>query len=573
MQALKITLAILLTAVLSHVNVNAFEANYHAEVLGPLNDITDWNSFDQELARLKVSGVTAIATDVWWGRVEASGDQQFDWSYYHTQVQHIRDAGLMWVPILSTHQCGGPGQSCNIPLPSWLNLNSTPDAQYKSIYGSTTIDAIAPWYSAGYDQYNQLFSAFANAFSGYNNIIARIDLSGGHSGELKYPSYVTDNWNYPGRGQLMAYSDAAVADFKNWVTNKYTNIVNLNAAWGSNLASMNDMTPPCDTTTETNTASIVDVCDNKTGADTFFSNGVDTTYGHDFLTWYQGVMETHGATMMTKAKAHFDGAFPNKPIAFKLAGLHWQYFSPTQPRATEIAAGYYNYTSMINALKTMGAEATFTAIEMNDNNSYPDYSGAKTLSQEFFNLCKNLGLVCNGENANSISEGEEYKFGNMRSMIYDHDVDALSHLRYNDFGNVTVAKFYANYVATMNTNQKILWFLIKGVPTELNERLTVTGSNGALGNWSPSSGLPMTTFNCVGNVCDWAGMAVVSGTPNIQWKIVRDSSSDTDWQCGNNSSVQINSRVTNIYINTGKNSDTTNNEIRHIDMDGISVCE
>lgn len=74
-------------------------SNYRAEVLGPLNQITDFGKFASDLQLLKSIGVKAMATDVWWGNVEVA-DQQFDWSYYDRLSNAIVSAGLQWIPIM-----------------------------------------------------------------------------------------------------------------------------------------------------------------------------------------------------------------------------------------------------------------------------------------------------------------------------------------------------------------------------------------------------------------------------------------------------------------------------------------
>ena len=79
---------------------------YRAEALGPLVPIQDWAAFQNQLLLLKGAGVEAMATDVWWGQVETS-DQQFNWNYFDKLSDAIIQSGLKWIPILSTHQCGG----------------------------------------------------------------------------------------------------------------------------------------------------------------------------------------------------------------------------------------------------------------------------------------------------------------------------------------------------------------------------------------------------------------------------------------------------------------------------------
>ena len=94
--------------------------DFTANVMAPL-EVSDWNQFSNQLSAVKSYGVDAVTVDVWWGKVEAAGDNQFTWSYYDQIFQTITSRGLDIVPIFSFHQCGGNvGDTCNIPLPSWL---------------------------------------------------------------------------------------------------------------------------------------------------------------------------------------------------------------------------------------------------------------------------------------------------------------------------------------------------------------------------------------------------------------------------------------------------------------------
>ena len=52
--------------------------------------VQDWNTFTNNLQRAKAIGITAITTDVWWGKVEGAGDQVFDWGY-HDEVLYYQE--------------------------------------------------------------------------------------------------------------------------------------------------------------------------------------------------------------------------------------------------------------------------------------------------------------------------------------------------------------------------------------------------------------------------------------------------------------------------------------------------
>ena len=79
-----------------------------ANVMAPLDldagSPAAWDAFKSQLKIAKSMGVDAVTVDVWWGKVERTGDNEFDWSYYDRVVAAIEAAGLHWVPILSFHQ-------------------------------------------------------------------------------------------------------------------------------------------------------------------------------------------------------------------------------------------------------------------------------------------------------------------------------------------------------------------------------------------------------------------------------------------------------------------------------------
>jgi beta-amylase len=53
-----------------------------AAVMAPLRmSETELAQFDSLLDEAKDIGVTAVSVDVWWGLVENTGDQHFDWRY------------------------------------------------------------------------------------------------------------------------------------------------------------------------------------------------------------------------------------------------------------------------------------------------------------------------------------------------------------------------------------------------------------------------------------------------------------------------------------------------------------
>lgn len=332
---------------------------------------------------MKNNGVYAITTDVWWGYVESAGDNQFDWSYYKTYANAVKEAGLKWVPIISTHKCGGNvGDDCNIPLPSWLpSKGSADEMQFKDESGYANSEALSPLWSGTGKQYDELYASFAENFAGYKSIIPKIYLSGGPSGELRYPSYYpAAGWSYPGRGKFQAYTETAKNAFRTAMNDKYGSLDKINAAWGTKLSSLSQINPPTD-------------------GDGFYTNGgYNSTYGKDFLSWYQSVLEKHLGVIGAAAHKNFDSVFGVR-IGAKVSGLHWQMNNPAMPHSTEQAGGYYDYNRLIQKFKDADLDLTFTCLEMSDSGTAPNYSLPSTLVDTVSSIANAKGVRLNGENA------------------------------------------------------------------------------------------------------------------------------------------------------------------------------
>ncbi|QNV59494.1 Beta/alpha-amylase [Paenibacillus polymyxa E681] len=357
--------------------------DFQASVMGPLAKITDWGAFKKQLQTLKSNGVYAITTDVWWGHVESAGDNQFDWSYYKTYADAVKEVGLKWVPIISTHKCGGNvGDDCNIPLPSWLSSKGSADEmQFKDESGLSNNEALSPLWSGTGKQYDELYASFAQTFASYKSIIPKIYLSGGPSGELRYPSYYpAAGWSYPARGKFQAYTETAKNAFRTAMNEKYGSMDKINAAWGTKLSSLSQINPPTD-------------------GDGFYTNGgYNSTYGKDFLSWYQSVLEKHLGVIGAAAHKNFDSVFGVR-IGAKVSGLHWQMNNPAMPHSTEQAGGYYDYNRLIQKFKDADLDLTFTCLEMSDSGTAPNYSLPSTLVDTVSSIANAKGVRLNGENA------------------------------------------------------------------------------------------------------------------------------------------------------------------------------
>jgi hypothetical protein len=316
-----------------------------AAVMAPLEirNSTEMQTFQNMLGEAKAIGVNAVSVDVWWGKVEKDGDQQFDWTYYDQVFDKIRQVGLKIVPILSFHKCGGgPGDDCNIPLPGWLWSSFTAeglsanDLKYESETGKIQDDAIAPWASANttvLDEFREFMQAFATDFAPLADSFAEINISLGPTGELRYPAYnKSDGWNYPDRGNFQAYSRLAEKSFRDWALASFGGLNGVASRWNIQLADPNEIRVPG--------GGLPDNSGRR--AQTFVDDNdqVDTQYGRDFIDWYNQSLVDHGRRLLLAADKALAGPLEGIPLGLKLPGVHWQMMSCSpHPRIAEITAG------------------------------------------------------------------------------------------------------------------------------------------------------------------------------------------------------------------------------------------
>jgi hypothetical protein len=316
-----------------------------AAVMAPLEirNPNEMKAFQDLLAEAKGIGVNAVSVDVWWGKVERNGDQQFDWTYYDQVFDKIRQAGLKIVPILSFHQCGGgPGDDCNIPLSNWLWSRFTAegltdsDLKYESETGRIQDDAVAPWATATpavLDEFREFMQAFATHFAAIAADFVEINVSLGPTGELRYPAYNgADGWKYPDRGNFQAYSRLAQRNFRDWALASFGGLNGVAARWNIALANPNDIRVPGGGLP----------AGSGRRAQTFVDDNdhVDTVYGRDFIDWYNQSLVDHGRRVLLAAGSALDGTMKNIPLGMKLPGIHWQMMSCSpRPRIAEITAG------------------------------------------------------------------------------------------------------------------------------------------------------------------------------------------------------------------------------------------
>ena len=368
-----------------------------------------WAQFRADLADIKKLGAFGVSTDIWWGLVEKE-DNKFSWDYYDRLAKAVTDAGLKWIPILSTHQCGGNvGDECDIPIPEWLwskysnSQTAVRDLQYVSEQGKASKEVISAWSSkTALSDYREFFTAFQDHFAKYASQISEINISLGPAGELRYPSYNIHDKDsgYPTRGSFQSYSQTAVSSWK-FFAEKLNPKVNAQAM------------PP--------------ISPKKW----IESNQYKTPIGRQYIAWYQASLLEHGDAVMSEAISTFGpehSPFKGIDIGAKIPGIHWRIGTISDKgsvqfsdRLAEVAAGLINldseswmqdergrgyrdtlslFSRLAERSKSNRIVLHFTALEMQDGQDRPEvHSAAASLVRWVGEEAKRQNLPIKGENA------------------------------------------------------------------------------------------------------------------------------------------------------------------------------
>ena len=419
--------------------------------------VTDWNHFRSQLMQAKELGIEGISVDVWWGRVQQSSPDQFDWGYYHRIFKEIRDAQLKIIPILSTHACGGNvGDTVNIPLPQWFlekHQRLGTGLEFVSGAGNRNYEYPSFWTTEKIlPDFVKFWSAFQDEFKRDQDIIAEIPIGLGPSGELHYPSHHSHDSQagfaeaqYPNRGLLQAFSPAAYHSFQQWTFNKKypgktaREIGNL---WGFTALNQESISPwlilyphiPDDPRWRVNRIT------------EFFQNQKHKSgFGRDFFEWYHQSLLNHFSLVMEKAVEVFhskSSAFQNIHLAAKVPGIHW---GASRGRLPSLMSGLVSLSSFDDA--DLGFRSLFEAyqkLKFKHKNSlfsvtytaseFPDTedSNAGKIAQVFFQLAREYGISVSAENALSASLYDPSHVERLFKYVDDHFTQRLVLLRLSD---------------------------------------------------------------------------------------------------------------------------------------------
>lgn len=404
----------------------------------------EWHRFDADLKAAKELGVDGVSTDVWWGLVEPKKGQ-YNWSYYDRVAEHINNAGLKWIPILSFHQAGGNvGDTVNVPVPNWIwgeaasrTVSGKPEAvKFVSEQGNASNEFVSFWATPLIiDHYANLMRNFQTHFSPRSRAISEINISLGPSGELRYPSYNQHDkgTGWPTRGAIQAYSELAKESFRDYAVARYGSVEEVGKAWGIADLQRESVLPP-------------------TNPNEFFGrrDHMNTQYGRDFYDWYNQSLIEHGREMLGAAVNVFgaqDAPFHGIEIGAKIPGVHWRVGTRTgdsitfSDRLAELNAGLIRtsrndwfsddagrgYRPILSMFKEMqplvpgrGTKVVpiFTCLEMPDGVDGPQVASLpNSLARWVGKEARRQGLTIRGENALAGNLGSSYNWDVVHSLL------------------------------------------------------------------------------------------------------------------------------------------------------------
>ncbi|CDF37844.1 Beta amylase, GH14, Bam1 [Chondrus crispus] len=340
--------------------------------------------------------------DVWWGLCEpAPGVYTFD--KYVALAKLCRAKGLKVQATLSMHACGGNvGDSINIPLPPWV----VAAADEHSFWFTDRARAVTKEYiSFGADHapvlpagpraatgdtrtpvqaYEMFARAFVDAMREHallGSVVTELQVGVGPCGELRYPGYPMDRWQFPGIGQFQCYDEYLLQDLRKCVQETGSAEVKGAAMPPEGTGGYND-TPR---RTE------------------FFRRGYKGEAGRFFLRWYSERMLRHGEDVLKAVRGVVEGE--DLVLAVKVSGVHWWKHSAS--RAAEATSGYMlgagepAYGEIARMLKRYDCVLDFTCLEMRtiDQPWLRARCGPRQLVAEVFEAARKEGVRVAGENA------------------------------------------------------------------------------------------------------------------------------------------------------------------------------
>ncbi|XP_042387489.1 inactive beta-amylase 9-like [Zingiber officinale] len=389
------------------------------DVVSDLNIVNHDKAIEAGLCALSLLGVHGVDLPISWGIATDNG-----WSSYLAIAAMARDAGLRLRVSLNLHGHEHP----NLPLPKYVSraAHSDPDIFFTDLSSNRYHDCLS--FSVDdlpvlggrtpMEVYEEFFHNFRHAFSDFfDSTITDITVGLGPNGELRYPSFPPPSNNRPiiGVGEFQCYDKYMLADLKRHAEDV------CQPFWG--LGGPHD-------------APRYNASPNL--GNNFFKerNGSwETPYGQFFLSWYSGILLSHGDRLLSVASNAL-GDLPT-PMCAKVPFVHW--WHNTRSRPSQLTAGLYNthgrdgYESIASIFAKHSCKMIIPGIELSDRDQHQELqSSPESLFSQIVTACKKHGVRVVGENSSLIRVGGN-GFNRIKKNLFDNNM-RLDSLTYHRMG-------------------------------------------------------------------------------------------------------------------------------------------
>lgn len=189
---------------------------------------------------IRATGATSHQSPVYWGHVEKEPGV-YDFAFYDAVVALHRELGLKWSPLVTL----GPSES----LPTWY-FNSAERQGLVSLERGDVSHVPSIWDPRLRARVRGFLKAFAERYRDTGVLESVVLGVSGLLGEARFPTNRPPTADLPGpHGAFPTYDGFwagdpfAEASFRQAMQAKYGTIAGVNAAWGTRLASFNDVRP------------------------------------------------------------------------------------------------------------------------------------------------------------------------------------------------------------------------------------------------------------------------------------------------------------------------------------------
>ena len=345
-------------------------------VMAPLDLMTDdcklrdSQEIGNRLRKLKSAGVDGVMVDVWWGIVEQA-PKKYNWAGYRNFFTLCREIGLKIIPVMSFHKCGGNvGDNVTICLPQFAHEGEPffvdAEGHVDDEYISPGFDSVKVGDRTPLEMYKDFMEAFVTEFGDFlNGAIELVEVGLGPCGELRYPSYQSKFWKFPGGGALQCFDEKLQERLKQeGISCSFAQI------------QYNSTPKTCD----------------------FWKNVNTDDTAKTFFEWYNRQLCEHAASVLKIARDIFGGL----KLSGKVPGIHWWCMHPSH--CAEATAGLYNfsarssgYAEIAKTFAQYNVGMCFTCLEMVRNEAFQ--SDPPAIVMDILVETKKAGIPFEGENA------------------------------------------------------------------------------------------------------------------------------------------------------------------------------